>query len=200
VRDKGKPDEWTRKAKAAGFAARSVFKLEEIARREPGILPKKGRVLDLGCSPGSWSQYLLQKGGRKLHLVGLDISDVPSYPGAAFIQDTILSVGREALLEALGGPARLVMSDMAPFTKGDRFSDHIRQLELAQAALRVATEVLLPGGNFIVKVFDGKEAHAFVQSVRPFFSKVRRFKPKAVRRESVEFFVVGLGFKPPPGG
>ena len=102
MRDKGKPDEWTRKAKAAGFAARSVFKLEEIARREPGILPKKGRVLDLGCCPGSWSQYLLQKRGRNVHLVGLDISDVPNYPGAAFIQDTILSVGREALLEVGG--------------------------------------------------------------------------------------------------
>lgn len=196
MRDGGKPDEWTRKAKAAGYAARSVFKLEEIARREPNLLPKKGRVLDLGCSPGSWSQYVLRQGGRKLHLVGLDISEVPDYPGAAFIQNSVLNVPGEELLEALGGPAKLVMSDMAPYTKGDRFSDHIRQLELAQAALRVATEVLAFNGNFVVKVFDGQDAPDFVMSCRPHFQKVRRFRPKVVRRESVEFFVVGTGFKP----
>lgn len=200
MRDGGKPDEWTRKAKAAGFAARSVFKLEEIARRQQGLLPKKGRILDLGCSPGSWTQFALQNGGRKLHVVGLDISDVPSYPGAVFIQNSVLNVETSELREALGGAAKLVMSDMAPFTKGDRFSDHIRQLELAQAALNIATGVLGPGGHFVVKVFDGQDAHGFVQSMRPHFTKVRRFKPKAVRRESVEFFAVGVGFKPGGAG
>lgn len=199
MRDGGKPDEWTRKAKAAGFAARSVFKLEEIARREPRLLPKKGRVLDLGCSPGSWSQFVLRNGGRKLHLVGLDISEVPDYPGASFIQNSVLNVTAEELLEALGGPAKLVMSDMAPYTKGDRFSDHIRQLELAQAALRIATQVLSFNGSFITKVFDGQDAHDFVMSCRPHFDKVKRHRPKAVRRESVEFFVVGTGFKPGQG-
>ncbi|MFT4976987.1 MAG: 23S rRNA (uridine2552-2'-O)-methyltransferase [Myxococcota bacterium] len=194
MRDSGRPDEWTRKAKAAGYAARSVYKLEEIARRELK-LPKKGRVLDLGCSPGSWSQYLLRSGGKKVHLVGLDITEMPDYPGSAFVQASALDVDPATLLEALGGPAQLVMSDMAPFTHGDRFSDHIRQLELAQAALRIATQVLEPGGDFVVKVFEGEDAPAFVQEVRSHFGRVRRLRPKVVRRESVEFFVVGRGFK-----
>ncbi|MEL6344809.1 MAG: SAM-dependent methyltransferase, partial [Myxococcota bacterium] len=91
--------------------------------------------------------------------------------------------------------ANLVMSDMAPFTKGHRFTDHMAQLALARAALRLARHLLHPGGDFIVKVFDGEEAHDFVMDVRKHFGKVRRIKPKATRNESVEFFVVARGFR-----
>lgn len=193
MRDRGRPDHWTRKAKADGYAARSVFKLEEIQRRER-MLPRKGRVLDLGCSPGSWSQFLRRNGGKKLHLVGIDISNVDDYPGV-FLQRSALTVNPAELLDALGAPANLVMSDMAPFTKGHRFTDHMAQLALARAALDIARHVLHPGGDFIVKVFDGEEAHDFVMNVRQHFGKVRRIKPKATRNESVEFFVVGRGFR-----
>ena len=194
MRDGGRPDHWTKKAKAAGFSARSVYKLEEIERRER-MLPKKGRVLDLGCSPGSWSQYLRRLAGPKLHLVGLDLSKVEGYPGT-FLHGNALKVSPHRLLRALDGPANLVVSDMAPFTKGHRFTDHVRQLELAQAALTLARYVLADGGDFIVKVFDGQDAHDYVQEVRQHFGRVRRIKPEATRNESVEFFVVARGFLP----
>jgi len=187
-------DHWTKKAKAAGFSARSVYKLEEIERRER-MLPRKGRVVDLGCCPGSWSQYLRRLAGGKLSLVGIDLTDTPDYPGT-FLQGSALTIPSARIVEALGGPtADLLMSDMAPNTMGDRFTDHIRQIELARAALRISRAVLRPGGDFIVKVFDGEEAPDFVRSVRPHFRKTRRIKPQATRNESVEFFIVARGFK-----
>ena len=186
-------DHWTKKAKAAGFSARSVYKLEEIQRRER-MLPRKGRVVDLGCCPGSWSQYLHRKGG-KLTLVGIDINETPDYPGT-FLQGSALTIDTARICQAMGGQkANLVMSDMAPNTEGHRFTDHIRQLELARAALRIARGVLQPGGDFIVKVFDGEDAPDFVTEVRQHFGKVRRLKPEATRRESVEFFVVARGLR-----
>ncbi len=149
-----RPDHWTKKAKAAGFSARSVYKLEEIQRRER-MLPRKGQVVDLGCCPGSWSQYLRRSSGNAIRLVGIDLSDTPDYPGL-FLQDSALTIEPARIMEALSGqPADLVMSDMAPNTEGHRFTDHIRQIELARAALRIAVAVLKPGGDFIVKVFEG---------------------------------------------
>jgi len=158
------------------------------------MLPRKGRVIDLGCCPGSWSQYLRRNAGKQITLVGIDISEVLDYPGT-FIHASALKVSGSLLREALDGEANLVMSDMAPNTQGHRFTDHIRQIELARAALRIARETLHPGGDFITKVFDGEEAHAFVMEVRKHFGKVRRIKPKATRNESVEFFVVARGFR-----
>ncbi|MFT5686877.1 MAG: 23S rRNA (uridine2552-2'-O)-methyltransferase [Myxococcota bacterium] len=187
-------DHWTKKAKAAGFPARSVYKLEEIQRRER-MLPRKGRVVDLGCCPGSWSQYLRRISGNKLVLVGVDLTDTPDYPGT-FLQGSALTIETARITEALGGPnANLVMSDMAQNTEGNRFTDHIRQVELARSALRIARGVLQPGGDFIVKVFDGAEAPDFVREVRVHFGRVRRLKPEATRRESVEFFLIGRGFR-----
>ena len=95
----------------------------------------------------------------------------------------------------LGGPPDLVVSDMAPNTTGARFTDHVRQLELAEIAASLGIELLRPGGSFVVKVFDGQDAHDYVQRLRPHFEKVKRVKPEATRRESVEFFVVCTGRK-----
>lgn len=189
---KRRADHYTKKAKAAGYAARSVFKLEEIQRRFRLLKPGQ-RVVDLGCSPGSWSKYAAEKCGKK-RLVGVDITLVDPYPGQ-FIHGSILELAPERFTELLGGPADVVLSDMAPYTNGNRFSDHVRQLELAQAALDTATSLLAPGGSFVVKVFDGQDAHDYVQTVRRSFSGLKRIKPPATRNESVEFFVVATGFK-----
>jgi len=188
-----KPDHYTKKAKEQGYAARSVFKLEEIQRRFR-ILKPGARVVDLGCSPGSWSAYAAQLCGKK-RLVGMDITFVDNYPGT-FLHGSILEIPAETVAEALGGQADVVLSDMAPFTNGNRFSDHVRQLELAQAAFETACTLLRPGGAFVVKVFDGQEAHAYIQGVRTRFTKIKRLKPPATRNESVEFFAVATGFKP----
>ena len=188
-RNKRVSDTWTRRAQTEGYAARSVYKLQELDERF-GILPRKGRVLDLGCCPGSWSQYIHRK-HPQVHLVGIDINPPPSYPGI-FIQGSILELEPATIQTALGGPASVVLSDMAPSTTGSRFTDHCRQIELAEQARQLAMDLLRPGGSLAIKVFDGEDAQAFVARVRAGFQKVKRLRPKATRKESREFFLVGL--------
>lgn len=187
-----RPDRWSMKAKEAGYAARSVYKLEEIERRFQ-VLRKTKRVIDLGCAPGSWSQFV-RKQRPNVKLVGIDIQNLDQYPGT-FLHQSIVDTNPEDFFALLGGTADLVISDMAPNTSGDRFTDHIRQVELAHMALKTALATLKQNGIFIAKVFDGEDAHPFVLSLSQHFSKVRRVKPVAVRNESVEFFVVCSGKK-----
>jgi 23S rRNA (uridine2552-2'-O)-methyltransferase len=124
----------------------------------------------------------------------MDITLLDSYPGT-FLHGSILEISPETVSEAIGGAADVVLSDMAPFTNGNRFSDHVRQLELAQAAFDTACTLLRPGGSFVVKVFDGQDAQAFIEALRSRFQKVKRLKPPATRNASVEFFAVATGFK-----
>ena len=184
-------DHYGRKAKSDGYAARSVYKLEEIQKRFQ-VIPKNGAVLDLGCSPGSWSNYVKRVGGADTTMVGIDLTEVSGYLGRQFV-DSVFDVPEEELRAALGGGADLVISDMAPATSGNRFTDHVRQIELAEQARVLAARLLRPGGNFVVKVFEGEDASDLVARIRADYGKTKRVKPKAVRKESVEFFVVGLG-------
>ncbi|MDP6934030.1 MAG: RlmE family RNA methyltransferase [Myxococcota bacterium] len=184
-------DHWARRAKSDGYRARSVYKLEEIQDKYALIPRKGGRVLDLGCSPGSWSEFVSQRVGRGCRLVGVDLAPVDAFPGS-FVQASVFDLQTERLLELLGGPADLVMSDMAPSTSGDRFADHVNQLELASRGLDLAGSLLRPGGNMVVKVFAGQDEPDFVERTRTLFRTVKRVVPKATRKESVELFVVGL--------
>ena len=186
-------DHYSHKAKKQGYAARSVFKLEEIQQRFR-VIPRNGRVLDLGCAPGSWTSFVKKVGGADTVVVGVDINEVPGYLGHQFVA-SVHDVSVEQLLQALGGPADLVISDMAQLTTGNRFTDHVRQVELAEQARVIASAVLAPGGNFVVKVFEGEDAPGLVTRIRPDYEKTRRVKPKATRQESVEFFVLGMGRK-----
>ncbi len=184
-------DHYTKKAKDAGFGARSVYKLEEIQRRTQ-VIHRGARVVDLGCYPGSWSRYLVKQGvGR---LVGVDFQ-APEGIAGTFLERSALEVEPQELLDALGGPADLLCSDMAPKTTGDRRGDHIRQVELARCALALACDVLAPGGAFVVKLFEGQETQAFADEVKARFGKLRRIKPDATRKQSVELFVVAQGFR-----
>ncbi len=191
-------DHWSRKASSQGYSARSAYKLEEIEKRF-GVVPRHGRVVDLGCSPGSWTEYVLNKGGADSTVVGVDIGEAPGYRGT-LLQASVFDVDVEQLTTALGGRADLLVSDMAPSTTGSRFTDHVRQVELAERARQLAVQVLRPGGCFVTKVFDGEDAPDLVARVRADFDKTRRLKPKATRRESVEFFLIGIGRKSDDAG
>ena len=186
-------DSWTKKAKDEGYAARSVYKLEELDRRFQ-IFKGKSRIVDLGCAPGSWSAYAKKK-RPKAQLLGVDIKEVIGYPGT-FLQTSILDIEPAAVIEQLGGPADIVMSDIAPYTTGNRLSDHVRQLALAGHALQCACSLLQPAGTFVVKVFDGEDVQSFFKTVQQHFQTVKRLRPKATRNKSVEFFMLGLGFQP----
>ncbi len=183
-------DHYTKKARDGGYGARSVFKLEEIQRRTR-VIPRGGRAVDLGCYPGSWSRFLIEQGVARL--VGVDFT-APEGLRGHFIEASALDVDPTVILEALGGRADLVCSDMAPATTGNRHRDHVRQVELARRALELAVALLAPGGAFVAKLFDGPEAQAYVGEVRAHFGKLRRIKPDATRKHSVELFVVATGF------
>jgi 23S rRNA (uridine2552-2'-O)-methyltransferase len=187
-------DHFARRAQQEGYEARSVYKLEELQRRF-GLLRRGQRVVDLGCYPGSWSRFALKCIGRSGRLVGVDLQE-PALAGGTWIVRSVHDVAPEELLEALGGPADVVLSDMAPSTTGDRFGDHINQLELARRALTLARAVLAPGGALVTKVFEGGEAEAFQAEVKTFFTKVKRVRPSAVRKQSREWFLVAQGFRP----
>jgi 23S rRNA (uridine2552-2'-O)-methyltransferase len=189
-----KPDHYARKAKKEGFAARSVYKLDEIQRRfrifKPGM-----KVVDLGCFPGSWSKFILQKVGKNGVVVGVDLT-APRFGGGVWIEESVYDVDAEQLLEALGGPADVVVSDMAPGTTGNRLGDHVEQIELAARAWSLATVLLKPQGVFVAKVFDGEDANRFCAKVKTQCSKTKRLKPEATRRQSREFFLIAQGFRP----
>ena len=187
-------DHFTREAKAAGYPARSVFKLDEVQRRMR-VVNRGMRVVDLGCYPGSWSIFLADQGVARI--VGVDLMAPQRYPGV-FLEADVNDLSIPALLEALGGPADLLVSDMAPSTTGQRFTDHVRQMALAHRALDVARAVLRPGGNFVAKAFEGADTAGFVDEVRRSFEEMRRIKPAATRKASVELFVAAKGFRAQP--
>ena len=190
-------DHYFKKAKRERFPARSVYKLEEIDRRFRLLKPGQ-KVLDLGAAPGSWTLYAADRVGERGRVLGLDLAAAAvALPRNAAIEQADLlgdQAGLAGLLDQLS-PFDVVLSDMAPRTSGVRFADQARSLELCERARDVAFERLAPGGGFVAKIFEGPDAKAFVEGLRPRFASVKVFKPKSSRSESKEIFVVGLGFR-----
>lgn len=196
--DRGKRhDAFQKKARAAGFAARSVFKLEEIDQRFR--LFRKGaavRVLDLGCRPGSWLQYAGKVAGGHAQLVGVDRTPLDLViPGCRMVVGDIFDLDLAALVGPLGG-FDVVLSDMAPDTSGVRSADQARSEALFERALWIAEQTLAPGGHFVGKLFQGPDFQQLIQRARQGFGEVRSVKPDSSRKESIEQFVVALGRKP----
>lgn len=156
-------------------------------------------MLDLGASPGSWGQYALSRIGPTGFLVAVDLvpprATLP--PNARFVEaDALDTVAVAARLAALG-PFDLLLSDMAPKTSGVRFVDHARSVALARAALALAEQLLRPGGDALVKVFDGEDLPAFRKEFAARFRAASLEKPEASRSDSVEVFLLGRGFRGP---
>lgn len=189
-------DPYVKAARAAGYRSRAVFKLEEVQRSDRLLRPGM-TVVDLGAAPGGWSQYasrLLQGKGR---IVALDILPMDAIVNVEFIQgdfssDTVL----DALMQQLGGnPVDLVMSDIAPNMSGISDVDHLRAMYLVELALDFAEKTLKPGGDFLVKVFQGRDFQPFVQRLRGLFETVKTRKPKASRTRSAELYLLARGFR-----
>ncbi len=189
-------DHYFKRAKAENYPARSVYKLQELDARF-GLLKPGRNVLDLGAAPGSWSLFAAKRIGPAGRVLSLDIQDTPQeFPENvtflvhdAFADSPELSALMEPLL-----PFGLVMSDMAPRTTGVKFTDQARSLELCERARDVALRRLAKGGDFVTKIFEGPDAKEFQDSLKPYFEKVRAFKPKSSRAESKETFLLGLGY------
>lgn len=189
-------DFFVKQAKKEGYRSRAAYKLLEIAERDrllkPGMI-----VVDLGAAPGSWSQVASQKVGQKGKVIALDILEMAPLPGVEFIQDDFRE--KRALLELrkhLGEQQPdLVISDMAPNMSGIAVSDQARSMYLAELALAFSIEQLNYGGNFLVKVFQGRDFDSFIRDMRAGFSSVSVRKPEASRNRSNELYLVGLGKK-----
>ena len=184
-------DHWGHRAKREGYAARSVYKLEEIDRKVR--LFKGGqRVLDLGAFPGSWTVYAAQKVGPSGRVLGLDLQEVRIGlpPNAEMRMQDVMA---EDLDAQLGGQRYdVVMSDMAPATSGHRFMDQARSHNLFMRALKIAEDLVVPGGSFVGKIFVGPDFEEARKGVARIFEDVKIIKPPATRTESIETFLVGV--------
>ena len=185
-------DAYHLQARREGFAARSVFKLQEIDERFR-LLRAGQRVLDLGCRPGSWLQYAARVVGPRGVLVGLDRTPLDVViPGARILVGDVFALTAEEMLGDLPG-FDLVLSDMAPDTSGVRAVDQARSENLFERALEIAEATLAPGGGFVGKLFQGPAQPALVARGRAGFDRVVLVKPKSSRSESIEQYVVALG-------
>lgn len=185
-------DYFYRKAKAEGYRARSAFKLQQINKRFR-LIRRGDAVLDLGAAPGGWLQVAKEiSGGR---VVGVDLQAIEPIDGVTTIKADITAPETLNLIrEALGGQADVVICDAAPNLSGNWTLDHSRSIDLSLSALRVAKEVLKPGGNFLVKVFQGDTFLDYLSEVRETFRRAQSYSPAASRKESAEMYVIGQGF------
>lgn len=189
-------DPFVKLARQAGYRSRAVFKLDEIQRTDRLIRPGM-TLVDLGAALGGWSQLaakLLQGRGR---IVALDILPMDAIAGVDILQGDFSDEAVLKQLEQMLGPERpqLVMSDMAPNTTGIADVDHDRSMDLVELSLDFARERLAPGGDFLVKVFQGRHFQPFVKELRNSFASVKVRKPAASRQRSPELYLLARDFK-----
>jgi 23S rRNA (uridine2552-2'-O)-methyltransferase len=188
-------DPYVRDAKIKGYRSRAAFKLIELDKKFH-FLRKGARILDLGAAPGGWSQIAAARVGDTGKVVAMDILEMEPITGAELFKADMLAEETPALLKAaLGGPADLVLSDMAAPTTGHRPTDHLRTMSLLEAALDMAEDVLKPGGTFVGKVFQGGATGELLARIKRSFADVKHVKPPASRAESVELYLVATGFR-----
>ena len=188
-------DPYVAQAKAKGYRSRAAFKLIELDDKFHFLKPG-ARVLDLGAAPGGWSQVALARVGAKGRVLSVDILDIDPMAGVEVMKLDLMSAEAPAAIRAaLSGPADIVLSDMASPTTGHRATDHVRTTALFETALELAEDVLKPGGAFVGKVFQGGAAPELLLRLKRSFRDVRHVKPPASRAESVELYLVAMGFR-----
>lgn len=191
-------DHYYQKAKEQGLASRAIFKLEEIDRQYR-LFDVGGRVIDLGCAPGGWLQYIAKKIGSSGKAVGIDLLKVKAqFPSSVTILQgdaTDPKIQSEAL-KLLEGSADAVVSDLSPNLSGVRFRDNFLSYQLALTVLKVAKQFLKKGGNLVLKIFPGDELPNYKKELLLVFEEIKTFIPDATRKGSSEIYLIAKGFKP----
>ncbi|MFC7537908.1 RlmE family RNA methyltransferase [Sphingomonas sp. GCM10030256] len=187
-------DPYVKRAKAEGYRSRAAYKLIELDEKF-GLLKGVKAVIDLGITPGGWSQVVRKK-APAAKVAGIDLLPTDPIDGVAILQmDFMDDAAPDALREALGGPADLVLSDMAANTVGHPQTDHLRTMALVEAGMEFATEVLRPGGAYVAKVLAGGTDTELLAGLKRHFTTVKHAKPPASRKGSSEWYVIAQGFK-----
>jgi 23S rRNA (uridine2552-2'-O)-methyltransferase len=191
-------DPYVRRAKSEGYRSRAAYKLKEIDDKYRLLRPG-AKVLDLGAAPGGWSQVAAERvhAGRTGRVVATDLLEIQPIANVEFARLDFLDVRAPERLKAmLGGPADVVLCDMAANTTGHRKTDHIRIMSLIEAAAEFAQEVLAPGGAFLAKVIQGGTEAELLARLKRNFASVKHVKPPASRSDSAELYVLATGFRP----
>lgn len=191
-----KPDFYALKAQKEGYPARSVYKLEEIHQKF-NVLRRGGRHLDVGSSPGSWSLYTLKFLKGSGFVVGFDLTPPASQefpPNAYFFQGDLFDPQTQAEVQSRG-PYDVILSDAAPLTTGNRTVDTGRSFNICEQVIELSKVLLKQNGNLVVKIFQGGDERVLAERMRELFAQVKTLRPQAVRKESFETYLIGLGKK-----
>ncbi len=187
-------DPYVKRAKAEGYRSRSAYKLIELDEKF-SLLKGAQRVIDLGIAPGGWAQ-VIRKLQPRARIVGIDLLPVDAIEGVDMLEMDFMDEAAPArLIDMLGGPPDLVLSDMAANTTGHKQTDHLRTMLLVEAAAEFAIAQLQPGGNFVSKSFAGGSEQSLLAELKRNFSRVKHAKPPASRKGSVEWYLVAKGRK-----
>jgi len=189
-------DPYVKRAHEEGWRSRAAFKLEEIQKSDRLLKPGM-TVVDLGAAPGGWSQYAARRLDGKGRVIALDVLEMPAIPGVEFIQGDFSDEAVLGRLNALLGGTKvdLVMSDMAPNMMGIADVDHDRSMLLVELAEAFAAQALRPGGDLLMKVFQGRGFQPLVGRLRKSYETVKLRKPKASRSRSPEVYVLARGYR-----
>jgi 23S rRNA (uridine2552-2'-O)-methyltransferase len=188
-------DPYVAEAKRLGYRSRAAFKIRDIDDKY-SLFKSARRIVDLGAAPGGWTQIAVERTRAGAEIVGIDLLEMEPIGGATLLVGDFMSdAGLQALHAALGGPADLVLSDMANSATGHRRTDQLRTMALAEAAHDFAREILAPGGGFVAKVLQGGADADLLAALRQDFAKVHHVKPPSSRADSTEWYVVARGFR-----
>jgi 23S rRNA (uridine2552-2'-O)-methyltransferase len=189
-------DSYYRRAKTEGFRSRAAYKLQEIAKADR-LFRRGDRVIDVGAWPGGWLQVALQFTGSEGRLVGCDLRSIDPLPGPVTLitGDIAKPEVQRQVLDACGGCANVVLSDLAPQLSGVRDRDEARAAELVDCVLAFAEDALRPGGSLVVKLFMNSSYDAVIKRLRTLFDRVRTTRPDATRKGSAELYAVALGYR-----
>jgi 23S rRNA (uridine2552-2'-O)-methyltransferase len=188
-------DPYVARAKREGFRSRAAFKLIEIDDKHH-VLKGGARVVDLGAAPGGWSQVAAKRVGARGRVVAIDVLEMDDIAGVTFARiDFLDPAAPDKLKDMLGGPADVVLSDMAANATGHRPTDHLKIMALVETAAEFAGEVLKDGGAFLAKVIQGGTEAALLSTLKRDFAVVKHVKPAASRSDSAELYVLATGFR-----
>ncbi len=190
-------DHYYKKAKEQGLASRAVFKLEELDQKFH-LLKTGSKVLDMGCAPGGWLQYIAKKIGPQGKAVGVDLLKVKTkFPSNISIRqgDATQEEIQKLCREDLRAEADLIVSDMSPNLSGIHFKDNYESFQLCLNVLKVVQKILKKGGNMVVKIFPGDELGEFKKKLQENFEEIKTYVPKATRKGSSEIYLISLHFK-----